>query len=76
MRDRISFPGSSLQGRFEIWKQAFTQKQSRNSATGCDVINRWIIVIRNFAKSWPPSGGGGGGGGFKKYKKYILAREN
>ena len=24
MRDRISFPGSSLQGRFEIWKQAFT----------------------------------------------------
>ena len=23
------------------------RKQSRNSATGCDVINRWIIDIRN-----------------------------
>ena len=29
------------------------RKQSSNSATGCDVINR-IIDIRNFAKLWGP----------------------
>ena len=32
----------------------FARKQSSNSATGCDVINRWIIGTRNFAKSWAP----------------------
>ena len=32
----------------------FARKQSSNIATGCDVINRWIIGTRNFAKSWPP----------------------
>ena len=32
----------------------FAAKQSSNSVTGCDVINRWIIGIRNFAKSCPP----------------------
>ena len=31
----------------------FARKQSSNSATGCDVINRWIIGTRNFAKSFP-----------------------
>ena len=34
------------------------RKQSRNSATGCDVINRWIIDIRNkyqaLLESCPP----------------------
>ena len=30
------------------------RKQSSKSATGCDVINRWIIGTRNFAKSWAP----------------------
>ena len=36
----------------------FARKQSSNFATGCDVINRWIIVIRNkyqaLLKSWTP----------------------
>ena len=32
----------------------FARKQSSNAATGCDVINRWIIGTRNFAKSWAP----------------------
>ena len=32
----------------------FARKQSSNSATGCDVINRWLIGTRNFAKSWAP----------------------
>ena len=31
------------------------RKQISNSATGCDVINRWIIDIRNFAKSRVPT---------------------
>ena len=30
------------------------RKQRSNSETGCDVINRWIIGTRNFAKSWAP----------------------
>ena len=33
----------------------FAQKQSRNSATGCDVINRWIIVIRILQTRAPPA---------------------
>ena len=32
----------------------FARKQSSNFETGCDVINRWIIGTRNFAKSWGP----------------------
>ena len=32
----------------------FARKQGSSFATGCDVINRWIIVTRNFAKSWAP----------------------
>ena len=36
----------------------FARKQSSNSATGCDVINRWIIGTRNkyraLLESWAP----------------------
>ena len=41
-----------------IWRPSlcFARKQSSNPATGCDVINRWIIGTRNFAKSWAPPG--------------------
>ena len=39
----------------------FARKQSSNSATGCDVINRWIIGTRNkyraLLESWAPPPG-------------------
>ena len=64
-----------------------SSRQSSNSATGCDVINRWIIGTRNFAKSWAPPcivvtfrdgplENLSEGGGRAKYNKNIRTRKN
>ena len=46
MRDRISFPGPSLQGRFEIWKQAFTEfyRECRKGGNKLSKVKSVIIL--------------------------------
>ena len=54
MRDRNSFPGSSLQGRFEIWKQAFTGILGGNRVIQVNFFLESVHCIGKLENKDPP----------------------